>query len=212
MEALPNLYLFLASAVVISLSQVMVPGPVFAVTVARGYRDRNAGALVALGHVIVEFPIMVLIYFGLAQLFASSIAKSVIGLVGGGVLVFMGLEMLRFKGNFQSGSPSTRYGSLVGGAVATGANPYLILWWVTIGAVLIMSSTFFGLIGFLLFALAHWLCDFFWYFFVSITVFKSKHLWSQRTLRIVFGACALLLIGFGVWFIFSVLVSLKIMS
>jgi len=55
----------------------MVPGPVFAVTVARGYRGRTAGALVALGHVIVEFPIMVLIYFGLAQLFASSIAKSV---------------------------------------------------------------------------------------------------------------------------------------
>lgn len=205
MEVLPNLCLYLTSVVVISLSGVMMPGPVFAVTVARGYKDRDAGVLVALGHGVVEFPIMFLIYLGLAQLLASSFVRSTIGLVGGGMLVVMGLAMLRFKEDFPSRNPPTQYGSLAGGIVTTGANPYFFLWWATVGATLIMGSTAFGLIGFVLFAVTHWSCDLCWLLFVSTTVFKSKHLWSHKTHRRVFGACALLLIGFGAWFIFSAL-------
>jgi threonine/homoserine/homoserine lactone efflux protein len=203
MEALPNLYLFLASVVIISLSGVMMPGPVFAVAVTRGYRDRSAGALVALGHGAIEFPLMALIYFGLTPIFTSSIAKSAIGLIGGGMLVFMGLGMLRSKGYSQSEGTSNRYGSITAGAFTTGANPYFFLWWATVGAALIMGSTFFGLIGFILFAVIHWSCDFCWYLFLSVTVFKSKHLWSQQIFRIVFSVCALLLIGFGIWFVLS---------
>ncbi|MEM3736688.1 MAG: LysE family transporter [Candidatus Bathyarchaeia archaeon] len=205
MEVLHNLYLFLASVVFISLSGVVMPGPVFAATVARGYADRNAGALVALGHGAVEFPLMVLIYLGLAQFFASSLVKAAVGLVGGGMLVFMGVKMLRFKGELPLGGLQVRYGSLTVGAATTGANPYFFLWWATVGAALIMSSAAFGLIGFLLFAIIHWLCDFSWYLFLSVIVFKSKRLWSRRTCRMIFGFCALLLIGFGVWFIFSAL-------
>jgi len=203
LEALPNLYLFLASAAFLSLSGVMMPGPVFATTVVRGYKDRGAGALVALGHGLVEFPLMVLIYLGLAQFLTGSLMRSAVGLVGGGMLVFMGLKMLQLKVNSPTGDLPSRYGSLTAGTVTTGANPYFFLWWATVGAALIMGSTVFGWLGFIFFALTHWLCDFFWYLFVSLTVFKSKHLWSRRTSRIIFGVCALLLAGFGAWFIFS---------
>jgi threonine/homoserine/homoserine lactone efflux protein len=210
LEALSDFFLFLGSVVVISLSGVIMPGPVFAVTVARGYVDRGAGALVAVGHGLIEFPLMVLIYFGLAQLFALGIVKSIVGLVGGGMLVFMGWGMIRLKGDFALRIPSTRYGSVAGGVVTTGANPYFFLWWATVGATLIVGSTVFGLVGFLLFTVTHWSCDFFWYLFVSMAVFKSKRLWSQRTYRIVLAVCALILIGFGGWFIFSSLQYLKI--
>lgn len=203
LESLPDLYLFLGSVVFLSFSGVMMPGPVFAVAVAGGYRDRNAGALVAIGHGLVEFPLMGLIYLGLAQFFTSSLVRSAIGLVGGGMLIFMGLGMLRFRGGLPSGDLSARHGSLVAGVATTGANPYFFLWWATVGAALIIGSEVFGLLGFILFSVVHWLCDFFWYLFISFTVFKSKHLWSWRTYKVILGACAFLLIGFGVWFIFS---------
>ena len=39
-----NLGLFLLSAVGISLTGVMLPGPLTAATIAKGYGDKNAGA------------------------------------------------------------------------------------------------------------------------------------------------------------------------
>ena len=57
------LALFLFSVIVISLSGVMMPGPLFAMTVAKSYKAPTSGALVALGHAVIEIPLMVLIYF-----------------------------------------------------------------------------------------------------------------------------------------------------
>ena len=57
---------FLSSVAVISLSGVMMPGPMFAVAVTRSYKSQFAGTKMALGHAIVEIPLMLLIYFGLA--------------------------------------------------------------------------------------------------------------------------------------------------
>ena len=64
-----DLLSFLLSVVFVSLSGVMMPGPVFAVTVAKGYRSKVAGVLIALGHGAIEFPLMFLIYFGFTQFF-----------------------------------------------------------------------------------------------------------------------------------------------
>ena len=60
---------FLVKVAGISLSGVMMPGPVFAVTVAKSYKSRFAGIKIALGHALVEIPLMLLIYFGFGRFF-----------------------------------------------------------------------------------------------------------------------------------------------
>jgi len=44
----------LASVVVISFSGVMMPGPMFAVTLTKSYRSPWAGTMIALGHAVIE--------------------------------------------------------------------------------------------------------------------------------------------------------------
>ncbi len=199
-----NLSLFLLSTIFVSLSGVMMPGPVFAVTVTKGYRDRMAGALIAFGHGLVEFPLMALIGFGFARFFSSNLVKMVIGLLGGFMLIYMGFDMFRARGKTIEGSGNQKHGSIAAGIITTGANPYFFLWWATIGVALIMNANIFGIMGILLFAVTHWMCDFFWDLFVSMTVFKSRHLWTKRVHKMVFCLCAVVLIGFGAWFIVSV--------
>jgi hypothetical protein len=97
MEPITDLYLFLISVVFISLSGVMMPGPVFAVTVIKGYRSKKAGVLIALGHGIVEFPLIFLLYFGLSGFFASTVVQKVIGIVGGSMLVYMGFQTFKTR-------------------------------------------------------------------------------------------------------------------
>ena len=55
--------LILGSVVLISLSGVMMPGPMFAMTVAKSYRSPWAGAQVALGHAVIELPLILLLYY-----------------------------------------------------------------------------------------------------------------------------------------------------
>ena len=67
MAFITNEYLFLASVFLISLSGVLMPGPLFAVTIQKATKRKAAGALIAVGHGIVEFPLMLAIFFVLSQ-------------------------------------------------------------------------------------------------------------------------------------------------
>jgi len=199
-----DLLLFLISVVLISMSVIMMPGPIFAVTVAKGQRDKNAGILIALGHGIIEVPLMFLIYLGFAKFFTSEAIRVVIGIVGGGILIFMGLQMFKGRKSVASGSKDSPHGSVAAGLITTGSNPHFFLWWVTVGTTLVLTAGTFGFIGFLLFAIVHWSCDLVWSLFVSMATFKSKHLWNERTHGIVACVCSAVLIIFGLKFITSV--------
>ncbi len=198
--------LFLLSAAGISLSGVMMPGPLTAATIAKGYREQNAGIFIALGHAVIELPLMALIYFGFAQFFASPDVKRAIGLAGGLMLIFMGLMVLRSMRKNLGEAADLPYSPLVTGMMLTGANPYFFLWWATIGIALIVTAAQFGIWGLVIFAVVHWSCDLVWEQCVSMSVFRTRHLWTQKVQRIVFGVCAAVLVGFGVWFCVSVFV------
>jgi len=205
MEIITDFYFFLLSVIFISLSGVMMPGPVFVVTVAKGYKNKLAGTLIALGHGVVEFPLIFFIYFGFKWLFASSAAQKVTSFAGGLILIFMGVQALRAQKKASEEYEGFRHGSFIAGVLTTGANPYFFLWWATIGANLVINASVFGFLGFLIFAVTHWSCDLLWDTFVSLTVFKSRRFWTKKVRNIVFGFCFLALVGFGVWFIVSAL-------
>lgn len=182
----------------------MAPGPVTAAIITKGYRDKNAGISIALGHAVIELPLIALIYFGFAHYITSPEVKRFIGLAGGLMLIFMGSIMFRTMGRTVGEAADLPYNSLVTGIVTTGANPYFFIWWATIGVALIASATEWGIYGLLIFAVVHWTCDLVWNQFVSLTVFKTKHLWTLKVQKVVFSICALILVGFGAWFCLSV--------
>jgi threonine/homoserine/homoserine lactone efflux protein len=91
---IPNVYLFLATVVIISTTGVMMPGPVTAATIAKGYKQKWAGVYIALGHGIVEFPTIALMALGFSKALEESWVAIIVGLAGGAMLLFMGLSMI----------------------------------------------------------------------------------------------------------------------
>jgi threonine/homoserine/homoserine lactone efflux protein len=201
-------YLFLASVVLISLTGVMMPGPLFAVTIEKAAKRKTAGLLIALGHGIVEFPLMFFIYYGIEQLVASEILQTVqvtVGLIGGLVMMVMGVQTFRNRNRTVEKYESPKHESLIAGIWTTAANAGFILWWLTIGTALIITARSFGLLAFAIFAVVHWLCDFVWYTGISWAIFKSKKFWTVRVHQAIVLFCFAVLVCFGVWFFSSAL-------
>jgi threonine/homoserine/homoserine lactone efflux protein len=197
-----NLWIFLGMAIVISLSGVMTPGPVFAAAVAKGYKDERAGIRIALGHGLVEFPLMALVVLSLGFVFENDLVKISIGLVGGVLLVYLGISMVRSRRVIAEGEGEMfPYGAFAAGAITTSANPYFFLWWATVGALLIFTAQELGAIVVLVFAVVHWSCDLAWYTFTSVAVFRTRHLWTPMVHELVFGICGAIMIVFGIYFV-----------
>jgi threonine/homoserine/homoserine lactone efflux protein len=205
-----DFYLFLASVLLISLSGVLMPGPLFAVTIKKAATSKMSGVLIAVGHGIVEFPLMFLIFFVLSELEIPLVAQAAVGLVGGFLMIAMGIQTFRNRHINKETALSPKRDSVIAGIYTTAANAGFILWWLTIGTALILNAKLFGLTGFSIFAGVHWLTDFAWYTIVAFLIFKSQRFWSDNLRTGITWFCVVVFIGFGLYFMGSALWSLWI--
>jgi len=193
----------LLSVVVISFSGVMMPGPMTAVTLAKSYKSPWAGTQIALGHAVIEVPMILLIYFGFAQFFQNDIVRLVLSVVGSGMIFWMGISMFRARVEVVEKGKDLPYNSFTAGILASVFNPFFLLWWATIGGMLIMRILDFGTAGLIVFIIIHWSCDLLWLSVFSVVVYRTHTLWGRKLQEWLFIACSLLLVGFGLWFLIS---------
>jgi len=198
------LLLFLGQVVVISLSGVMAPGPVTAAAIGMGARSRYAGMLLAVGHGIVEFPLIVFIVLGMGRILKLPSAQIVIGLAGGAFLLMMAIGMLRsLRSAQEQETKAAKRTPMLAGIILSAGNPYFLFWWATVGLALATTATGMGIWAFALFAVVHWLCDFVWLGALSWASFKGTGLFGARSRRIVLLICAVALLFFGLFFIYN---------
>jgi threonine/homoserine/homoserine lactone efflux protein len=189
---------FLLEAGIISLSGVMAPGPITTVVIGKGNEQPHAGALVAIGHGMIEIPLMVAVFYGVGRLLKIPHVQEVIALAGGFFLLFMAIGM--FQSLRHESMQARKYGrsAVLAGVILTIANPYFLVWWATVGASLISRSMAFGLVGFIAFGSLHWLCDFVWDDLLSIFSFKGGQFFGRGFQRAVFLVCGVVLLFFGI--------------
>jgi len=189
----------------ISLSGVLMPGPLFAITIQKSVKSKLSGALIALGHGVVEFPLMILIYFLLSHFMIPLWVQTAIGLIGGGLMMFMGVRAFKNRKKQDLSTVSLKRDSFLSGIWTTAANAGFILWWLTIGTALVLNAQLFGVVGFGIFAGVHWSIDFIWYAFVGVFIFKSKKFLTPRVHYGITLFCVGVFLVFGAYFICSAL-------
>ncbi|MDR0373240.1 MAG: LysE family translocator [Nitrososphaerota archaeon] len=206
MTYISDFLVFLMSVLLISLSGVLMPGPLFAVTIKKAAQSKVSGALIAIGHGVVEFPLMILIFVVLSQFTIPIMIQVAVGLVGGGLMVFMGVQAFRGSRHKQQETQTRPLrDSVFAGIYTTAANAGFILWWLTIGTALILNAKLFGLLGFSIFVGVHWLVDFVWYTAIAFLIFKSQRFWNDQIRLGITFFCATVFIVFGFYFMSSAL-------
>jgi len=185
---------------IISISGALAPGPLTAATASAGLqRGWKAGVEIAFGHTLVELPLVILLALGVAAVFKNPVANLIIGLVGGGFLIFFGFGTIRDAGNLdqvtETGFRRTPT-PLTTGVALTGLNPYFIAWWIGIGTPLINDALrIAGFAGIGLLYIFHVWLDYAWLTLIaglsSIGRFKTP---VFRWLLLILGA---VVVGFG---------------
>ena len=182
----------------------MQPGPVTATVITLGSRNRNAGALLAIGHGIIEFPLMIVIILGMARWFQIEKVQIAIGLIGGLCLLLMALQMVfSIKSNPDTQSRTLRSRPVLAGVILTASNPYFLIWWATIGLALATEASQWGVWAFVIFAFVHWSVDLIWLELLSLASFKGSSIMGQKGQRVVLLICAAAMAVFGMLFILS---------
>jgi threonine/homoserine/homoserine lactone efflux protein len=145
----------------------------------------------------------VLIYLGFSRFFENSLVQLVLSLAGGSMVIWLGIAMFRARAKVVKEGKELSYSAFTAGIITSGLNPFFLLWWATIGSLLVMRFLEFGLSGLIVFIVVHWLIDLLWLSFVSILVYRTHSLWGNKFQQWVFIAISLTLVGFGAWFLIS---------
>ncbi|MHC1744636.1 MAG: LysE family transporter [Syntrophobacteraceae bacterium] len=199
-----------AGSFALALSGALMPGPLFTITITESARRGFvAGPLLMTGHAVLELALVAAILQGLGKFLELPIVLGAIGLVGGSLLIYFGIDMVRIAGRLSlSGSSegaSEGYARhpLVLGILTSLANPYWTLWWATIGLGYLIAAKRFGIMGIVCFFLGHIAADFAWYSLVSFSISRGKTFLSDRGYRGLVRACGAILLCFGGWFLYA---------
>ncbi len=196
-----------ATSFIVALSGALMPGPLLTVTVGEAARRGFwAGPLIMVGHALLELALVVLLLAGVGAWLHRPVVLGLVGVTGAGMLGWMGLALVRssrhsrleFKAQDQAGLHP-----VLAGILLSAANPYWLLWWLTIGLGYVLFSVKYGILGVALFYGGHILADFSWYSLVSGAVAQGRRFISDRLYQGFLACCGLFLVGFGGYFGFQ---------
>lgn len=198
-----------AAAFGIGLSGAMMPGPVTSVTLANvGHKGTKAGPLVTLGHAIVEGLLVLALALGAGSFLADARVTGVIAIVGAFVLVWMGKGMIaesrRNTAAVGEGAveSSRMPRPIVGGMLASVANPYWYVWWATVGFSSVAVVQRWGGLGVAAFFGGHIMADLVWLTLLAGALHHGRKLMTARVYNGIIAALGLFLLVFSGLFLY----------
>ena len=198
---------FAVLVIVISASGVMAPGPLFAANISYGLREgTRAGIKMAVGHTIVELPLVVLLGIGVFSLESFPEFRTIISIFGAITLfVFASIQIRTIFTKKDITLSNLKQSPLIAGIVLSALNPFFIIWWLTIGFKLISDAMLmWAFAGILTVFVLHIWMDFVWLGAVSFLASKSSKILSNRNYKTLMIGLSLMLVYFGITFLLDI--------
>ena len=197
------------STIAISVSGAFSPGPLTASAVVIGARKfAKGGFLVALGHMVFEFPYVIaiaLLSFSIGSFLKNSSLGCFLTLAIFSFIVFFsytnirdGINVIKRRSTQINEKRMHRFNPILVGILLTGLNPYFLIWWVSIGLPLIQLSLSMGIMYLLLMYVAHVWLDYFWLTLMGLDGEKSAKILKSKGYGALLILLGLLLVVFAV--------------
>ena len=144
-----------SSSFLIALSGALMPGPLLTYTVAEAARRGFwAGPLIMLGHGLLEMGLVILLLLGIGAIINQPVIMGVVALSGAGILWWLGYDLMSSARTSRldlTGGPARALHPFWAGIIMSLANPYWLIWWVTLGLGYVLFAYKYGLWGVVIF-------------------------------------------------------------
>ena len=198
---------FTILVIIVSVSGVMAPGPLFAANVSYGLKGGvKTGIKMAIGHTIVELPLVILLGIGVFSLEIFPEFRTIISILGAITLfVFATIQIKTVLRKEKIKTSNPKQGPLIAGILLSALNPFFIIWWLAIGFKLISDAMLiWAFAGILIVFVFHIWMDFAWLGITAFLASKSRKIISNRNYKIMILVLSLTLIYFGIMFLMDV--------
>lgn len=199
---------FIIKIIIITSSGALSPGPLTISVMKKGAEEGSkAGLLASLGHMVVEFPLVYLIGLGLVTFLFNKGVVFITGVIGALFIILFGFLTLRdaIKGveistQEESINLSKRIiqNPFIIGLNLSAFNPFFIVWWIGIGAALVVEAfKYAGYLGILEMYIAHVWMDFAWLGLIAYLMKFGTRVMEKKGYRVMLLIIGLLLLYFG---------------
>ena len=198
---------FAILVIIVSVSGVMAPGPLFAANVSYGLKGGvKTGIKMAIGHTIVELPLVILLGIGVFSLEIFPEFRTIISILGAITLfVFATIQIKTVLRNEKIKTSNPKQEPLIAGILLSALNPFFIIWWLAIGFKLISDAMMlWSFAGILIMFVLHIWMDFVWLGAVSFFASKSSGILSNRNYKVLMLGISGVLIYFGITFLIEI--------
>ena len=198
---------FAILVIIISASGVMAPGPLFAANVSYGLKGGvKTGIKMAIGHTIVELPLVILLGIGVFSLEIFPEFRTIISILGAITLfVFATIQIKTVLRNEKIKTSNPKQEPLIAGILLSALNPFFIIWWLAIGFKLISDAMMlWSFAGILIMFVLHIWMDFVWLGAVSFFASKSSGILSNRNYKVLMLGISGMLVYFGITFLIEI--------
>lgn len=190
----------------LALTGAIAPGPVLILVVGQVLAQGVwAAVYIMLGHALLEALLILGLARGLKKLIGDFRIRMILGMIGGGVLIWMGWGLFGEGGELTVGGKSANVMSslklILAGIGVSLSNPYFTGWWVTVGTGQLAALNLSDWRGYAVFFIGHELGDMAWYLFVAIVVMAGRGWLLNGVYGIVIRVSAVAIIIFGGGFI-----------
>ena len=198
---------FAVTVIIISASGVMAPGPLFAANIAYGLQGGGkAGIKMAVGHTIVELPLVILLGIGVFSFEIFPEFRVLISILGAITLfVFAGIQ-IKTTLQMKETTFNLKHNAVLTGITLSALNPFFIIWWLSVGFKLISDAMLiWAFVGIIVVFLLHIWMDFVWLYSVACLAAKSSKILSNKNYKILMIGLSAMVIYFGISFITDVI-------
>ncbi|MCK4837375.1 MAG: LysE family translocator [Desulfobulbaceae bacterium] len=131
---------YILSGTLLGLSAGFSPGPLLTLVVSETLQHgTRAGFKVALAPILTDLPIIVLTVFVLGKLSGFNTVMGGVSLLGGLVVMFLGYQGLRTRGDVIN-PEAPRSDSMLKGVIVNLLSPYPYLFWLGVGAPIMLKA------------------------------------------------------------------------
>jgi threonine/homoserine/homoserine lactone efflux protein len=203
------------TAFLIGFTGAMMPGPLLTVAITETVRrGRRAAIMLIVGHALLEIVFIAAFFVGLRQVLGNGPVRVAVSLAGGLFLLWMGYGACRdaldkaTTIDLTASGDRPLYGPIVDGVVTSLSNPYWTLWWVTIGASLVLQALRIGPLGLVAFYIGHEAADLTWYGLVIAAVGRGRRFITAGSYRAILGVLGSAVAALGLYYVATAAMSL----